>query len=303
MALRPQHFIAVLPLAASLLATRADAFTTTALAAGYSAAPFNSMAVDTGALAFSAGGSAYVSPRPAGSPIVIEDALSPFTTFTVVSTYTNTGSMGPSSSVNGLDFSSTGKLYASEGLASGNAGYIREVATGAELATLPSFRPTGIAVADDNTFYFTGRQASNLSFGGVYRATRGGSVVQVIPDIIGRGIARNAAGDLFVSTPSTPVTAGYLGGSIYKFVGGSSPGHFVATFDGNGPAELTQDGAGKIYALGDPVNSSSPVIVLTATASAPAVSAWGNFAIGSLLGMAGLVMLKRRTKTPTPILV
>jgi hypothetical protein len=288
--------VAALCLAVGFLPASAHAFSATNVAPGYSAAPFTTLPLATNSLGFATNGDAYVAPNPPGSTVLVEFAQAPSYAMLVASaSYPNNGSMGPSSSVTGLDFSSTPKLYASETIASGNAGYIREVATGTEIVTLSTFRPTGIAVANDNTFYFTGRQSSNGSFGGVYRANRNGSAVLVIPDIIGRGIARNnASGDIFVSTPPSPVSAGYLASSIYKFPGGSLPAQFVATFDGSGPAELAQDTSGKVYALGDPVASSTPVIVLAQAPSAPAVPAWSNLALGSLLAATGIVIVRRR---------
>jgi hypothetical protein len=269
------------------------ALTATAVAPGYHVGSFPDLP-GTNALELSAGGNVYIAFGSSGTTYTIEQLTPPsYTTGTAVSTFTNAGPLGVSSFVTGLDFSPSGQMYASESLADRNSGYIREVATGNVLFSLPAYRPTGIAVVNDNTFLFTGRQQSNLSFGGVYRGVRGGSVVQIIPDIIGRGVAVTKTGDIYVCTPSTPTSAGYLGAALYRFPGGIGPAQWIATFDGNGAEELTLDSTGKVYALGDadPMTGLSPVLVITPPAAPASVPALGSNTLLLallLLGLAGL---------------
>jgi hypothetical protein len=282
------------------------AFTTTAIAPGYRVDPFPDLP-GTNALAMSSGGNVYVDVGPSGGTYTVEQLSPPaYTTGTAVSTFTNAGPLGPSANITGLDFSPSGQMYASESLSDRNSGYIREVATGNVLFTLSAYRPTGIAIVDDNTFLFTGRQQSNLSFGGVYRGVRGGSIVQIIPDIIGRGVAVTTTGDIYVCTPSTPTSAGYLGASLYRFPGGVGPAQWLASFDGNGIAELTLDAAGKVYALGDPdpTTGKSPVLVITRqpqSASVPALGSRAPLLLLLLLGLAGLAALRHSFAMETAI--
>jgi hypothetical protein len=292
--LRAAARVAAWTLAAMLVTGRAGALSATSVAPGYSAAAFPAMPVATNALAFKGVGEAYVSPPAMGSTFTVDVVPGPgYGTATRVFTYSGSGSLGPALAVTGLDFSAAGNLYACEILPSENAGYIREVASGTELLALPGFRPTGIAVVNDGTFVFTGRQLSNPSFGGVYMGTRTGSFVQTIPNIIGRGVAISPGGDVYVSTPQSPVSAGYAGSSIYKFPGGAGPGQWVATFDANGPAELTFDQSGKLYALGDATGGVTPVVVLTvAVAAAPGLPVAGVALLAGLLAAAGLVLAR-----------
>lgn len=250
----------------------AFALSATYLAPGYSAASFPNMPLQTGALAFQASDLsltplAFATPNVPPSPCVtpasfsVRSSASPYSTSAPAFSYSNSGALGAAAFVNGLDFSNdSNTLYASESLCSQSQGYIRNVSTGVVVADLVSYRPTGIDALGDGLIYFTARQ-SGSNFGGVYRWAAG-VVTEIIPVIVGRGVAVHPSGDIYVATRGSDF-GGYLANSVYRFPAGALPGTRIATFDGTGVAELTFDANGRLYAIGDPAGSVTPVVAIT----------------------------------------
>jgi hypothetical protein len=155
--------------------------------------------------------------------------------------------------VNGLGFDGLGSLYVSESSLSGDAGVIREIDVTTQtllgdVMTFANHRPTGVDADKSGNVFYTGRKESDGTFGNVYQIDSMGVRSILIDNVVGTGIAVDASGNIFISTPGRTDLA-LLSNSIYMF----SPSDLlnptrIATFDDT-LEELTFDDAGNLYAV------------------------------------------------------
>lgn len=192
--------------------------------------------------------------------------------------------------VNGLSFDGMGSLYVSERTQDANAGAIREINTAdgslvGDVAILNAHRPTGVDSDLLGNVYYTGRLASDLTFGNVYQIDSTGHSEIVIPDIVGTGIAVDDAGNIFVSTSAIP-NLGYLENSIYMFDPADLANPLrIATF-ADPAEELTFDDHGNLYAV-----DNADHLTITRLSLVPVPAAF--WLLGS--GVIGLICMKRRS--------
>jgi len=268
--------------------TPAAAIGVTYLAPGWTSAGFLTLATPTRAIEFDTAGNLYIEDtRDDGAgtvEILVLDASSGYSTATTYATY-STSYAG----VTGLDFDDLGSLYVSERDTSGDAGIIREVddATRTLVGDLMAFanhRPTGVDADTSGNVYYSGRKESDGTWGNVYVIDSTATRSILIDSTVGTGIALDAAGNIFVSTPQR-TDLPLLADSIYMF----DPADLlnpvlIATFDQRG-GELTFDAAGNLYMVAEDQVS----IVRLSAVPIPA-AAW---LFGS--GLVGLAGLARRT--------
>lgn len=174
--------------------------------------------------------------------------------------------------------------------ADSNRGGIYDAATAALIKKLPDFRPTGIDARAD--ILFTGRLASNLDFGNVYKLNADNSLSIVISNLPLRGIAADSSANIFVST--TPDQYGsFLGNSIYEFSSvedyNPSTAKLIATLGGTGSTELTFDNQGRLYSLYT-LGVSTEIIQITAV---PEPETYAMLMAG--LGLVSFMVRRRKT--------
>jgi len=215
------------------------------------------------------------------------DASTGYNSSSIFAEYTTDST---SAGVTGLDFDDLGSLYVSERSIDGDAGVIREidVATKALLGDLMSFgnhRPTGVDADTSGNVYYTGRKESDGTWGNVYVIDSTANRTTLIDSVVGTGIALDASGNIFISTPQR-TDLPLLADSIYMF----DPNDLlnpilIATFDQRG-GELTFDAAGNLYMVAEDQVS---IVKLSAV---PVPAAFWLFSSG-LLGLFGISKSKK----------
>ena len=157
----------------------------------------------------------------------------------------------------GLDFDGLGSLYVSERSVSGDAGIIREidVATQVLLGDVMAFadhRPTGVDADSSGNVFYSGRQATNGTWGKLFKIDPSLTRTVLSASTVATGIALDTYGNIFISTPQRTDLA-LLRNSIYMFrstdVGLLNP-ILIATFNQTG-GELTFDEAGDLYMIAE----------------------------------------------------
>lgn len=237
-------------------------FTATYLDPGYTATSFTTLPFDTRAIAFDQSLNLYTASAANDNSghvsIVAFSAASGYVSASTVYSYVSSAS-----SVTGLDFYGS-QLLVSESYASGNSGKISDAKTGVAIKDLASFRPSGFDARDSTLL--TTRLVSDLDFGNVYRLNSDGTLTTLIANIPLRGIATDAAGNIFVSTRNSDFGS-FLANSIYKF---SAADNFlpatatrIVTLGGGGSTELSFDNLGNLYTLytADPLAPTSTEII------------------------------------------
>lgn len=199
--------------------------------------------------------------------------------------------------VTGLDFDGLGNLIVSERSLDGDAGIIRniDVATQTLTGDVRSFanhRPTGVDADNSGNIYYTGRKNSDGTFGNVYQIDSTGTRSILIDNVVGTGIALDAAGRIFISTPARtglPLQEK----SIYMY----DPSDLlnpvrIATFLDAPGGELTFDDAGNLYVIDNVDNVS--VTKLSAVPIPATVWLFGSGLIGllSVIRRKGNTLLK-----------
>ena len=192
--------------------------------------------------------------------------------------------------VNGLDFDGLGSLYVSEGLWTGDAGAIRkiDVATRTLLGDVMTFanhRPTGVDADTAGNVYYSGRRESDGTWGKIFEIDSLLVRTTLIDNTVATGIALDASGNIFISTPNRTDLA-LLANSIYMF----NPSDLlnpllIASFDRTTIGELTFDDAGNLYTIDNGDNRS--IIKLSAVPVPAAAWLFGS-------GLIGLIGVSRR---------
>jgi hypothetical protein len=273
-------------------ATPALAFTTSYLASGYSASLFATLDVNTRAFTLDSSNNIFTSSAltDGTGQVKINEltASSGYSASSQAYSYATT-----SATVSGLDFHGT-QLLVSEADASGNSGKITDATTGNTVIALTTFRPTSIDARGN--ILFAGRQKSNLSFGNIYSLDSSNNLSTVFSNEPFRGIATNAAGDIFVSTTSGNNSSSFLANSIYELTAASSfsasSAKLIATIGDGGSTELSFDNAGNLLALYTPTGISTGV-QLVSIAAVPEADTYSMALMG--LGMMGFVMRRRKS--------
>jgi len=265
------------------------------LAPGYSANVFTTLNFSSRAIAFDSALNLYAmdfSDDSSGSVrIYVLNPLDGYATRSLYTSY-NTDALGGTT---GLFFnSSETQLFVSESFSSWDSGLIRELDTTTFAITdnwsLPSFRPTGVAVDEAGTIFFPGRLASTPNFGNLYRIGASGTPEIVVNGLVGTGVTIDALGNIYASTPGADVTSSFTANSIYRFDPITFDSTLIVTFD-SFTAELASDTSGNIYALQDP-RTATPTIYQISAIPLPA-SVW---LLGSgLLGLIGIARKKKAT--------
>lgn len=226
-------------------------FTAPYLDPGYMAISFATLPFDTRAIAFDSSHNLYTAAASNDDTghvnIVAFSASSGYSASTLAYSYATNAAR-----VTGLDFRGT-QLVVSESYTEGNSGKISDAATGSPIKELASFRPSGVDSRD--SILFTGRLASDHSFGNAYRLNPDNSLSVLIANLPFRGIATDATGNIFVSTRESDFSS-FVGNSIYRFSAASSynvaSATRIITLPGGGSTELSFDNAGNLYTLYSP---------------------------------------------------
>ncbi|MEA2094713.1 MAG: hypothetical protein U9P11_09145 [Pseudomonadota bacterium] len=281
----------VICIVASLLSmpSLASAVGVTFLASGWTATDFLMLSIPTRAIEFDSVGNLYIEDTTDDNSGQIQilklEASSGYSTSSIFASYSTTYK-----GATGLDFDELGSLYVSERSVDGDAGIIREVdiATQVLLGDVMAFanhRPTGVDADTSGSVYYSGRKESDLTWGNIYEIDSTATRSILIDNTVGTGIALDASGNIFISTPHRTDLA-LLADSIYMF----DPTDLlnpmrIATFDQRG-GELTFDAAGNLYMVAEDQLS----IVKLSSVPVPA-AAW---LFGS--GLLGLVGISRHKK-------
>lgn len=267
-----------------------NAATVTFLASGWGASDFLTLSSPTRSLAFDSSNNLYIEDKSddnSGTINILKmDAATGYNTTSVFTSYSTTyqGSTG-------LDFDGLGSLYVSERSLSGDAGIIREIDVATQtllgdVRTFANHRPTGVDADMHGNIFYTGRKGSNGTFGNVYQIDSMGTRSILIKDVVGTGIALEASGNIFISTPNR-TDLSLLANSIYMF----NPSDLlnpllVASFDST-VGELTFDDTGNLYTIDNVDNLS--IIKLSTVPIPAAVWLFGS-------GIIGLIGVARRKK-------
>lgn len=216
------------------------------------------------------------------------DASTGYNSSSIFAEYTTDST---SAGVTGLDFDDLGSLFVSERSVDGDAGVIREidVTTQVLLGDLMSFanhRPTGVDADAAGNVYYSGRRESDGTWGKIFEIDSTATRTTLIDNTVATGIALDAFGNIFISTPQRNDLA-LIANSIYMF----DPTDLlnpmlIATFDQRG-GELTFDAEGNLYMVAEDQVS---IVKLSAI---PVPAAIWLFASGLL----GLIGISRRKKT------
>ena len=229
----------------------------TFLASGWEASDFLTLSSPTRSIAFDSSNNLYIediSDDNSGTIKILKlDAASGYSSPPSEFVFYATSYQG----VTGLDFDGLGSLYVSERSLSGDAGVIREIDVNSQtllgdVMTFANHRPTGIDADKFGNVYYTGRKATDGSFGRVYQIDSMGVRSILIDNIVGTGIAVDASGNIFVSTPGRTDLA-LLSNSIYMFRSSDASllnPVLIATFNVTG-GELTFDDDGSLYMIAD----------------------------------------------------
>jgi len=270
--------------------TMAAAVGVTYLDPSWVASDFLTLTTQTRAIEFDSAGNLFIEDTSDDGMGAVEilklDASSGYTDPPTTYASYSTSYLG----VTGLDFDDLGSLYVSERSLDGDAGIIREVdvATQSLLGDLLVFanhRPTGVDADVLGNVYYPGRKESDGTWGRIFEIDSTATRSILIDNTVGTGIALDAAGNIFISTPQRtdlPLTAN----SIYMF----DPADLlnpirIATFDQRG-GELTFDDAGNLYMVADDKVS---IVKLSAVPLPPALWLFGA-------GLLGLIGISRRKK-------
>lgn len=266
--------------------TFANAVGVTFLAPGWTATDFLTLSTPTRAIEFDSAGNLYIEDTTDDNSGQIQilklDASSGYTSSSVFASY-NTSYKG----VTGLDFDDLGNLYVSERSVNGDAGIIRkiDVATQTLLGDIMSFmnhRPTGVDADTAGNVYYSGRKESDTTWGKLFAIDSTLTRTELSADTVATGIALDASGNIFISTPNKAGLA-LLSNSVYKFSSGdfSNP-LLIASFDQRG-GELTFDDVGNLYMVAEDQVS---IVKLSAVPVPAAAWLFGSGFIG-LIGLAG----------------
>ncbi len=284
---RCRLMVAICAAMLAFTSTPTTAIGVTYLAAGWTSADFLTLTTPTRAIEFDSAGNLYIEDTTDDGTGTVEilklDASSGYNTSTTYASY-STSYLG----VTGLDFDDLGSLYVSERDAGGDAGIIREidVATQTLLGDLMAFanhRPTGVDADTSGKVYYSGRKLSDGTWGNVYVFDSTANRTILIDNTVGTGIALDAFGNIFISTPQR-TDLPLLADSIYMF----DPADLlnpilIATFDQRG-GELTFDAAGNLYMVAEDQVS---IVRLSAVPIPPALWLFGT-------GLLGLIGIARR---------
>ena len=239
------------------MVSSANAATATYLASGWGASDFHTLSMETRSIAFDSSNNLYIediSDNNSGTVRVLKlDAATGYSLPADEFARYDTEYTG----VNGLDFDGLGSLYVSEGLWTGDAGAIREIDVATQtllgdVRTFANHRPTGVDADIFGNVFYTGRKESDGTFGNVYQIDSMGVRSILIDNIVGTGIAVDASGNIFVSTPGRTDLA-LLSNSIYMFRSSDASllnPVLIATFNVTG-GELTFDDDGSLYMIAD----------------------------------------------------
>jgi len=274
----------------SIVSFNANAATITFLASDWGANDFLTLSSPTRSIAFDSSNNLYIediSDDNSGTINISKlNAATGYSTSSVFASYSTTYE-----GVTGLDFDGLGSLYVSERSLSGNAGVIREIDIATQtllgdIRTFANHRPTGVDADIFGNVFYTGRKVSNGLFGNVYQIDSAGTRSILIDNVVGTGIALDASGNIFISTPGRTDLA-LLSNSIYMF----NPSDLlnpllIASFDST-VGELTFDDAGNLYTIDNIDNLS--IIKLSAVPIPAAVWLFGS-------GLIGLIGVARRKK-------
>jgi len=261
------------------------------LAPGWGASAFHTLSSPTRSIAFDASDNLYIediSDDNSGTINILKlNASTGYSTSSVFTSYATTYE-----GVTGLDFDGLGSLYVSERSLSGNAGVIREIDVTTQMLlgdvrTFANHRPTGVHADIFGDVFYTGRKYSDLLFGNVYQIDSTGTRSILIDNVVGTGIALDASGNIFISTPNRTNLA-LLANSIYMF----NPSDLlnpirIASFDDRTIGELTFDDAGNLYTIDNVDNRR--IIKLSSVPIPSAIWLFGS-------GLIGLIGLARRKK-------
>ncbi|GMR01437.1 MAG: hypothetical protein BMS9Abin19_0821 [Gammaproteobacteria bacterium] len=263
-----------------------NAATVTYLAAGWGASDFTTLNISTRSIEFDSSNNLYfedISDDNSGTIKILKlDAATGYSTSSVFASYSTTYQ-----GATGLDFDGLGSLYISERSLSGDAGVIREIDVATrnlvgDVRTFANQRPTGVDADISGNIFYTGRKESNGLFGNVYQIDSTGTRSILIDNVVGTGIALDASGNIFISTPNRSDLP-LLNNSIYMF----NPSDLlnplrIASFDST-VGELTFDDAGNLYTIDNVDNRS--IIKLSAVPVPAATWLFGSGLIG-LIGFA-----------------
>ena len=271
------------------MVSSANAATATYLASGWGASDFHTLSLQTNSIAFDSSNNLYIediSDNGSGTVRILK--LDVATGYSLpAGEFASYGT--EYTGVNGLDFDGLGSLYVSEGLWTGDAGVIREIDVATQtllgdVRTFANHRPTGVDADIFGNVFYTGRKESDGTFGNVYQIDSTGTRSILIDNIVGTGIALDASGNIFISTPNRTDLA-LLANSIYMFNPSDLLNPFrIASFDST-IGELTFDDAGNLYTIDNVDNLS--IIKLSAVPVPAAVWLFGT-------GLIGLIGLARR---------
>ena len=228
---------------------QAQDFTATYVAPGHDATLFLDLPFRTVALAFDSTDNLYVTDFANDRSQSLVNVLRYLegTGYTVTETpYTySTTMMG----VNGFAFGKEGTLFVSEFEYPGDSGLIRKAAIPNDKVFFLDFRPTGIAITDDDTIYFPGRKFSDLNFGNLYKVESFSLPASIVMDgLVAYAIAINNSGQFYF---------GLEGNSVWTLDPYSNVPVKVATFTGGYVEELAFDSTESLYVLegGSDVNN------------------------------------------------
>lgn len=278
----------------AVISTSAAAIGVTYLAPGWSSGNFLTLTTSTRAIEFDAAGNLYIEDTSDDGGGVVEilklDAASGYSS---TATYASYASAYPG--VTGLAFDGLGNLYVSERSLDGDAGIIRKIDAGTQtllgdVMTFNNHRPTGIDADASGNIHYSGRKESDGTWGNIYDIDSTLTRSIVLGGTVATGIALDAAGNIFISTPQRTDLA-LLANSIYSFDPNDPLNPvLIATFDQRG-GELAFDPAGNLYMVGDDKVS---IVRLSAIPLPPALYLFGS-------GLLALLATNRHRRVGQPL--
>ena len=285
---KPNYLFLLSLIVLAVVSPPVTAIGVTYLAPGWSSDNFLTLSTPSRAIEFDAAGNLFIEDTTDDGQgtveIVMLDASTGYSSSTIYATYSSSYY-----GVTGLDFDDLGNMYISERDTTGDAGIIRvvDVTTQSLIGDLMAFanhRPTGIDADVYGNVFYTGRRESDGLWGKVYSIDSTVNRTVLIDDTVGTGIAVDAFGNIFMSTPQR-TDLPLLANSIYMF----NPADLlnpilIATFDQRG-GELTFDADGNLYIVGEDQVS---IVRLTAVPVPPALLLFSS----GLIGLIGFVRMK-----------